>query len=140
MRERGVIRTADQIRIGDDGTVFARRVDADMSGPRLQVVATERITLAPGSDLSGVPEEVASVCRKTWTAEVIGAYRASLPPRTKDDLDAEAARLYPKLIALRQKAPTEIAQWVDANVTDFASAKDALKTLAVFACVMARRV
>jgi hypothetical protein len=130
----------DQITVEPGGTVQARRVDSELDGARLLSRRYFRWTLPPGSDLTEIPEQIANVCRKTWTPEVIAAYRASLPPRSQDDIDAQAAREYPKLAALRTKTPAQIAAWVEANVTDFASAKDAIKTLAVFACVMARRV
>lgn len=62
------------------------------------------------------------------------------PPPTQEELDTEAARQYAKLVALRAMTPAQVANWVDQNVTDFNSAKDAIKTLAVFACVAARRL
>lgn len=62
------------------------------------------------------------------------------PPPTQDQLDTAAAQTYQKLVALRGMTPAQVQAWVDANVTDLASARDAIKTLAVFACVMARRL
>lgn len=62
------------------------------------------------------------------------------PPPTQDELDATAARQYAKLQALRTMTPAEVQAWVDANVTDLASARDALKTLAIAVGILARRL
>jgi hypothetical protein len=63
-----------------------------------------------------------------------------LPPPSQDELDAEAARQYAKLRALREMTPAQVADWVEANVTNLGQAKDAIKTLAVAVCVLARRI
>lgn len=34
-----------------------------------------RASLPPGSDLTGVPANVAAVCNATWTPEIISAYQ-----------------------------------------------------------------
>jgi len=62
------------------------------------------------------------------------------PPPSQDELDTEAARQYAKLKALREMTPAQVADWVEANVTNLAQAKDAIKTLAVAVCVLARRI
>lgn len=62
------------------------------------------------------------------------------PPPTQDELDTEAARQYAKLQALRAMSPAQVSSWVDANITDLASAKDALKTLAIAVGILARRL
>jgi hypothetical protein len=62
------------------------------------------------------------------------------PPPSQDELDAEAARTYAKLVAIRDMTPAEVQTWIDANLTDLATAKDVIKTLAVGFCVLARRI
>lgn len=62
------------------------------------------------------------------------------PPPSADMLDAAAARQYAKLAALRGMTPAQVQTWVDNNVVDLASAKDAIKTLAVAVCILARRL
>ncbi len=62
------------------------------------------------------------------------------PPPTQDELDTQAANLYVKLIALRGMTPAEVDSWVTANVVDFASAKDAIKTIAIAVGILARRL
>lgn len=62
------------------------------------------------------------------------------PPPTQDQLDRIAANQYAKLIALRNMTPAQIQAWVTANVTDLATAKDAIMTLAVGLSVLARGI
>lgn len=65
---------------------------------------------------------------------------ADAPVVAQDDQDAAAARAYPKLVTLRGMTPAQVDAWVTANVTDLASAKDAIKTLAIGFSVLARRI
>lgn len=62
------------------------------------------------------------------------------PPPTRDELDAAEARQYAKLAALRDMTPAQVSAWVDANITDLSSARDALKTLAIAVGVLARKL
>ena len=62
------------------------------------------------------------------------------PPPTQDQQDAEAARQYAKLAALRGMTPAQVGNWVDGNVTNLATAQDAIKTLAIAVSVLARRL
>lgn len=54
--------------------------------------------------------------------------------------DREEAREYQKLKAMRNMTPAEVGLWVDANVTTFAQAKDAIRTLAIAVCILSRRI
>lgn len=63
-----------------------------------------------------------------------------LPPPTQDQLDAVAANQYAKLVALKNMTPAQIIAWVDANVTNLATAQDAIKTLAIAVGILARRI
>jgi hypothetical protein len=67
-----------------------------------------------------------------WTASVI--------PPSQDFLDSREAREYAPLQALAAMTPTQIQAYINANVTDLASAKVALRTLAVAVGIMARRI
>lgn len=62
------------------------------------------------------------------------------PPPTQDELDATAAKTYGKLAALKGMTPAQVQAWVDANVSTLADVKDALKTLAIAASILARRI
>lgn len=50
------------------------------------------------------------------------------------------AKSYPKLQALASMTPTQVKSWVDTNITNFAEAKDAIKTLAIAVSILARRL
>jgi hypothetical protein len=85
------------------------------------------------------------VCRLSMLASLVPEGAAiepadPPPPPTQDELDAAAARQYAKLVALRDMTPEQVAAWIDANVTDFAKAKDAIKTLAIAVGILARRL
>lgn len=67
------------------------------------------------------------------------AFLAPKPP-TKDQIDADAAKQYAKLTALKNMTPAQVSAWVDANVTNLATAQDAIKTLAIAVSVLARRL
>ena len=62
------------------------------------------------------------------------------PPPTQDQLDAVAARQNAKLAALAAMTPAQVSAWADANVTNLATAQDAIKTLAIAVSVLARRL
>jgi hypothetical protein len=62
------------------------------------------------------------------------------PPPTQTDLDTAAAKAYPKLQALASWTPAQVQTWCDANITDVASARDAIKTLAIAVGVLFRRL
>lgn len=55
------------------------------------------------------------------------------------DRQERAVRRDAALRALLTRSPDQIAQWIDANVTDLASAKVVLAKLAVAVSVLARR-
>lgn len=64
-----------------------------------------------------------------------------LPPQpTKDELDAKESKEYAKLISLKGMSPSEVQAWVDSNINTLADVKDALKTLAIAASILARRI
>jgi len=58
----------------------------------------------------------------------------------KDAADAQAARTYAKLIALRAMSPAQVQAWVAANVTNLVQAQDAIATLAIAVSILARRL
>ncbi len=54
--------------------------------------------------------------------------------------DINVATQYAKLRALADMTPAQVSAWVDANVTNLATAQDAIKTLAIAVSVLARRL
>lgn len=59
---------------------------------------------------------------------------------TKAALDRLSAIQYTKLKSLRDMSPNQVEVWIDANIVDLNSAKDALKTLAIAISVLAKRI
>jgi hypothetical protein len=62
------------------------------------------------------------------------------PPPTQDELDTAAAKTYAKLTALKNMTPAQVTAWCDADITNLATAKDALTTLAIAVSILARRL
>lgn len=54
--------------------------------------------------------------------------------------DAADARSYAKLTALKTMSPAQVQAWVATNVTNLAQAQDAIATLAIGVCILARRI
>ena len=69
----------DQITVTEDGTVLFREVTRILEDGNLLSQTYHRSSLAPASDLTGIPSNVAAICNVAWTPEVIAAYQASLP-------------------------------------------------------------
>jgi len=73
----------------------------------------------------------------------VAAYEAEVAKKTqdeKDEADVLAARTHAKLIALKNMTPDQVEAWCGANITNLATAKDALTTLAVCVAILARRL
>ena len=62
------------------------------------------------------------------------------PAPTPDEVDRAAARAYGKLAALKDMTPAQVQAWVAANVTNLAQAQDAIATLAIAVCILAREL
>ena len=69
----------DQITVTEDGTVLFREVTRILEDGNLLSQTYHRSSLAPASDLTGIPSNVVAICNVAWTPEVIAAYQASLP-------------------------------------------------------------
>jgi hypothetical protein len=72
----------DEIVINRVGTVIYQRVTEYFEDGVPLARKVHRETLAPGTDLSGHPDNVQAVCDLVWTDEVCIAYRdrAAHPP------------------------------------------------------------
>ncbi|GIW55343.1 MAG: hypothetical protein KatS3mg082_1747 [Nitrospiraceae bacterium] len=68
--------------------------------------------------------------------------RAPLYLKREDQFrkDAESAKADILLSALATKSPAEVAAWIDANVTNLASAKQVLRALAKVVALLVRRL
>lgn len=69
----------DQITVTENGTVLYREVTRVLEDGNLLSQTYHRSSLAPASDLTGIPDNVVAICNVAWTPEVIAAYQASLP-------------------------------------------------------------
>jgi hypothetical protein len=65
----------DQITVVEDGTVQYREVTRILEDDNLLSQTYHRSSLAPASDLTGIPNNVVSICNAAWTEEVVAAYQ-----------------------------------------------------------------
>ena len=69
----------DQITVTENGVIFYREATRIMEDGIELTKTYHRSSLTPAQDLTGVPEKVVAICNTAWTADVIDAYKASLP-------------------------------------------------------------
>ena len=65
----------DQITVTENGTVLYREATRILENGVQLSQTFHRSSLAPASDLTGVPANVAAICNTTWTPEIIKAYQ-----------------------------------------------------------------
>ena len=70
----------------------------------------------------------------------VAAAQAEAAAQAKTTADAIAAKADAKLSALGNLSPTQVRNWVGANVSSLADAKDVLSTLAVAVSILSRRL
>jgi DNA-binding transcriptional LysR family regulator len=70
-------KTIDQITITENGTVLYREATRILKDGEQIAQTYHRSSLAPASDLTGVPENVVAICNVAWTPEVIQIYKDS---------------------------------------------------------------
>jgi DNA-binding transcriptional LysR family regulator len=67
----------DQITVTENGTVLYREATRILKDGEQIAQTYHRSSLAPASDLAGVPENVVAICNVAWTPAVVEAYQAS---------------------------------------------------------------
>jgi hypothetical protein len=66
----------DQITVTENGIVLYREATRVLRD-NVEIAKTyHRSSLAPGQDLTDVPQNVVDICNVVWTPEVIAAYEA----------------------------------------------------------------
>lgn len=73
----------DQITICENGTVLYREATRILKDGEQIAQTYHRSSLAPASELTGVPDNVVAICNVAWTPEVISAYQTSLDNKAK---------------------------------------------------------
>lgn len=67
----------DQITITKNGTILYREATCVLKDGEQIAQTYHRSSLAPESDLTGVPNNVVAICNVVWTPEVIKNYKDS---------------------------------------------------------------
>jgi hypothetical protein len=70
--------TVSLVEVTPNGTIQVRLANQILDGETVNAQTFHRYCLAPGSDLTGQPEQVVTVATAAWTPEVIAAYQAQL--------------------------------------------------------------
>jgi hypothetical protein len=65
----------DQITIAENGVVFYREAMRIMEDGNEISKTYHRLSLAPGQDLTGIPDNVAAICNVVWTEDVVTTYQ-----------------------------------------------------------------
>jgi hypothetical protein len=73
------VTVVDQITVAENGTIYYREATRILEDGVELSKTYHRTSLAPASDLTDVPSNVAAIANAAWTDEVIAAYQASLP-------------------------------------------------------------
>ena len=68
----------DKREVTENGTVLYREATRILKDGEQIAQTYHRSSLAPASDLTGVPDSVVAVCNVAWTPAVVEAYQASL--------------------------------------------------------------
>ena len=71
-------KTIDQITICENGTILYREATRILKDGEQIAQTYHRSSLAPASDLTGVPENVVAICNVAWTKDVVDAYKAQV--------------------------------------------------------------
>ena len=66
----------DQITVTENGTVQYREATRIIKDGEQIAQTYHRSSLAPASDLTDVPENVAAICNAAWTPEFLATYQA----------------------------------------------------------------
>jgi DNA-binding transcriptional LysR family regulator len=68
----------DQITVTENGVVLYREATRIMEDGNEISKTYHRSSLAPGQDLTGVPDSVVAICNTAWTDAVVAAYQAEV--------------------------------------------------------------
>jgi len=71
------IKVVDQITATENGTILFREATRIMEDGVQLSETYHRSSLAPDSDLTDVPAQVAAIAAVVWTPEVVAAYKAA---------------------------------------------------------------
>jgi hypothetical protein len=68
-------KTIDQITITENGTILYREATRILKDGEQIAQTYHRSSLAPASDLTGVPANVVAIANAAWTKDVVTAYQ-----------------------------------------------------------------
>jgi len=66
------------VEVTPNGTIQIRLANQILDGETVKAQTFQRYCLAPGSDLTGQPDQVVAIANAVWTPEVIATYEAQV--------------------------------------------------------------
>lgn len=75
--------TISLVEVTPNGAIQVRVANQILDDEKVKAQTFHRYCLAPGSDLTGQPEQVVAVATAAWTPEVVAAYQAQLASNTQ---------------------------------------------------------
>jgi hypothetical protein len=75
LTERSTVSLVD---VTPNGTIQVRLANQILDGETVKAQTFHRYCLAPGSDLTGEPDQVVAIANAVWTPEVVAAYEAQV--------------------------------------------------------------
>jgi hypothetical protein len=66
------------VEVTPNGTIQVRLANQILDGETVKAQTFHRYCLAPGSDLTGEPDQVVAIANAVWTPEVVAAYEAQV--------------------------------------------------------------
>ncbi len=70
--------TVSLVEVTPNGTIQVRIANQILDGETVKAQTFHRYCLAPGSDLTGEPDQVVAIANAVWTPEVVAAYEAQV--------------------------------------------------------------
>jgi alpha-tubulin suppressor-like RCC1 family protein len=68
----------DSVTVTEDGTVFYQETTRILEDGIQISQMNYRASIAPGSNLTNIPEKVAQVCKVAWTKEVVAFFNEKM--------------------------------------------------------------
>jgi hypothetical protein len=68
----------DKIEVAENGAILVREASRVFNDDQMIAQTFHRSSFAPGSDVSGMPDNVQAVAKAIWTEDVVAAYKASI--------------------------------------------------------------
>ncbi len=70
------------VEVTPNGTIQVRLANQILDGEKVKAQTFHRYCLAPGSNLTGQPDQVVAIANAVWTPDVVAAYEVQIANQT----------------------------------------------------------